>query len=210
LTNWLLKHNLPFPSEHEQFDKCIIAHDSGVDFAIVEPVLTLQEINNRYTTINADKFLTFLMGFIVEMKTRYDVIIIDCPSTLCIFSVQAIFVADRPILVATPNLFLLKSNVERIAHFPKYVKIKPLDIIVNNFRTTSESNELKKKIMNMLDLLFVNQIIFLEHSPDYFNDVITEKKLFLDPEKDFTLYNHIFNYVLSYTREQDEKTIVVP
>ncbi len=207
LTDWLLKRNVSVTSEHEYFDECIIEHETGIDFAIVEPVLTLNEINNRYTTLTADKFLEFLMGLIVEMKIKYDFIIIDCPSTLNIYSVNALFVADKPILVASPNLFLLKANAERIAHFPEYVKIKPLDIIVNNFKNTSAPNEMKQKIMDILNLSFVNQIIILEHSTTYFNNVVTEKKLFLDPERDYVIYNCIFNYVRSYTREQKEPPI---
>jgi len=128
LTDCFFKRNVSDSSEHEYFDECIIEHKTGIDFAVVEPVLTLNEVNNRYTTLTADTFLDFLMGLIVEMKIKYDFIIIDCPSTLNIYSVNALFVADKPILVASPNLFLLKANAERIAHFPEYVKIKPLDI----------------------------------------------------------------------------------
>ncbi|MHA1352844.1 MAG: AAA family ATPase, partial [Candidatus Heimdallarchaeaceae archaeon] len=178
LTDWLLKRNISDSSKHEFFDKCILEHETGIDFAIVEPVLTLNEINNRHTTLTADTFLDFLMGLIVEMKIKYDFIIIDCPSTLNIFSV-----------------------------FPEYVKIKPLDIIVNNFKNTSTPNEMKQKIMDILNLSFDNQIIILEHSTTYFNDVVTEKKLFLDPERDYVLYNCIFNYVRSYTREQKDPPI---
>ncbi|MHA1353012.1 MAG: hypothetical protein ACTSPP_09520 [Candidatus Heimdallarchaeaceae archaeon] len=66
---------------------------------------------------------------------------------------------------------------------------------------------MKQKIMDILNLSFVNQIIILEHSTTYFNDVVTGKELFLDPEKDYVLYSNIFNYVLSYTKEPNEQPI---
>ena len=161
-------------------DDCIVNISSGLDIipsrienAILDNVIMLNRL--PLDRVYRDRF--------VELKKRYDLIVIDCPPALGQSVAAVALSADMIIAPVTPEEFSLsglKISTEEIANIERSYKIEiPLRLVLNKFDTrTSLSHEVLSTLIK--HPVFGEKLFktYIRISQDFPNSIANAQSIF--------------------------------
>lgn len=167
----------------EEFDPsyAIIHHDEGIDFVPSNTALAGMEIQ-LFSAMNRERIL---QQYIDKVKDRYDYIIIDCPGSLGIITVNALACADGVLITAQPQYLsslaiqqLFKSITTAKKRLNPKLRIKGV-----LFTMTTRTNSCK-------DIITLINKIYGEHVNVFETKIPTSVKTADAPAKGTSIYKY--------------------